>query len=282
MENTPAGRARAAVRAARSGLLPGARGPLLHHAAGRPGRRCDQGGEPGRRRHPPLGAAEPGRAWPPTTWRSTGTSVPWSWTWATTAGNGRGTGTGPPCGHHGAELQARRPGPLRPGLRGGQAGTRRIVYASISGFGAGAGAALPGYDMIVQAVSGLMSLTGDAGRAAAAGGHRAVRHHGRAARGGGHPGRAGSPGATGEGQHIEINLLSSALSGMVNQASAYAAGGVVPLRMGNSHPSLSPYEPLPTADGDLVVAAGNDAPVPQAVRSAGRAGAGQRPAFCRE
>ena len=45
----------------------------------------------------------------------------------------------------------------------------------------------------------------------------------------------------------------------MNQTSAYAAGGVVPFRMGNSHPSLFPYEPLPTADGELVVAAGNDA-----------------------
>jgi crotonobetainyl-CoA:carnitine CoA-transferase CaiB-like acyl-CoA transferase len=45
---------------------------------------------------------------------------------------------------------------------------------------------------------------------------------------------------------------------MVNQTSAYVAGGVVPFRMGNSHPSLTPYEPLPTADGELIVAAGND------------------------
>ena len=54
---------------------------------------------------------------------------------------------------------------------------------------------------------------------------------------------------TGRGQHVEVNLLSSALSGMVNQTSAYVAGGVVPQRMGNSHPSLFPYEPLsaPTA-----------------------------------
>ena len=63
---------------------------------------------------------------------------------------------------------------------------------------------------------------------------------------------------TGDGQHVEVNLLSSALSGMANQSSAYAAGGVVPTRMGNLHPSLTPYEPLPTSDGDLVIAAGND------------------------
>ena len=64
--------------------------------------------------------------------------------------------------------------------------------------------------------------------------------------------------ATGEGQLVEINLLSSALSGLVNHSSAYAAAGVVPFRMGNAHPSVFPYEPLPTADNDLIVAAAND------------------------
>ena len=63
---------------------------------------------------------------------------------------------------------------------------------------------------------------------------------------------------TGTGQHVEANLLSSALSAMVNQTSAYVAGDVVPQRMGNAHPSLFPYEPLPTADGELIVIAGND------------------------
>jgi crotonobetainyl-CoA:carnitine CoA-transferase CaiB-like acyl-CoA transferase len=64
---------------------------------------------------------------------------------------------------------------------------------------------------------------------------------------------------TGQGQHVQANLMSSALSGMVNQTSAYVAGGVVPFRMGNSHPSLFPYEPLLCADGELIIAAGNDA-----------------------
>jgi crotonobetainyl-CoA:carnitine CoA-transferase CaiB-like acyl-CoA transferase len=63
---------------------------------------------------------------------------------------------------------------------------------------------------------------------------------------------------TGRGQHVEVNLLSSALSGLVNHASAVVAGGVVPFRMGNSHPSLFPYEPLPCADGDLIITAGNN------------------------
>jgi crotonobetainyl-CoA:carnitine CoA-transferase CaiB-like acyl-CoA transferase len=112
---------------------------------------------------------------------------------------------------------------------------------------------------MVQAMSGLMSLTGDpdgppyrAGISVfdvIAGLHTTIAIlaalHRRT--------------ATGEGQHVEANLMSSALSGMVNQSSAYAAGGVVPFRMGNSHPSLFPYEPLPTADGELIVTAGNDA-----------------------
>lgn len=135
----------------------------------------------------------------------------------------------------------------------------RVVYASISGFGSGPqGRELPGYDLIVQAISGLMSLTGDPD---------------------GEPFRAGisvfdvmaglhatigvlaaltSRHDTGHGQHVEVNLLSSALSGLVNQTSAYVAGGVVPMRMGNSHPSLFPYEPLPCSDGDLIITAGNN------------------------
>jgi crotonobetainyl-CoA:carnitine CoA-transferase CaiB-like acyl-CoA transferase len=138
------------------------------------------------------------------------------------------------------------------------AGNGRIVYASISGFGSGAGAAMPGYDLMVQAISGLMSLTGDpAGEPFRAGisvfdvlaglhasiGILAALH---------------SRAATGAGQHVEVNLLSSALSGLVNHSSGYVAGGTVPFRMGNAHPSLFPYEPLPTADGELIVIAGND------------------------
>jgi len=64
--------------------------------------------------------------------------------------------------------------------------------------------------------------------------------------------------ATGRGQHVEVNLLSTAMSGLVNHTSAYVAGGTVPFRMGNAHPSLFPYEPLPASDGDIIVIAGND------------------------
>ena len=137
-------------------------------------------------------------------------------------------------------------------------GNEKIIYASISGFGSGAGASMPGYDLMVQAISGLMSLTGDpegppyrAGISVfdvMAGMHAnigilAALHH-----------RA----TTGHGQHVEVNLLSSALSGLVNHSSGYVAGATIPFRMGNAHPSLFPYEPLPTSDGELIVIAGND------------------------
>jgi crotonobetainyl-CoA:carnitine CoA-transferase CaiB-like acyl-CoA transferase len=134
-----------------------------------------------------------------------------------------------------------------------------IVYASISGFGSGGGKDLPGYDLMVQAMSGLMSLTGDpngppyrAGISAfdvIAGLHTTI----------GILAALNYRAATGQGQHVEASLMASAMSGMVNQTNAYAAGGVVPFRMGNSHPSLFPYEPLPTSDGELIITAGNDA-----------------------
>jgi crotonobetainyl-CoA:carnitine CoA-transferase CaiB-like acyl-CoA transferase len=135
----------------------------------------------------------------------------------------------------------------------------RVVYASITGFGSQPGGAeLPGYDLIVQAISGLMSLTGDpqgepyrAGISVfdvMAGLHATI----------GVLAALNSRHESGRGQHVEVNLLSSALSGLVNHASAVVAGGVVPFRMGNSHPSLFPYEPLPCADGDLIITAGNN------------------------
>ena len=138
------------------------------------------------------------------------------------------------------------------------AANAKIIYASISGFGTGAGAGYPGYDLMVQAISGLMSLTGDpdgspyragisvfdvmAGLHASIGILAALHHRT----------------ATGTGQHVEVNLLSSALSGLVNHSSAYVAGGTIPFRMGNAHPSLFPYEPMPTSDGELIVITGND------------------------
>jgi crotonobetainyl-CoA:carnitine CoA-transferase CaiB-like acyl-CoA transferase len=140
-----------------------------------------------------------------------------------------------------------------------------VIYASISGFGTAGGAGLPGYDLIVQAMSGLMSLTGDAdgtpyrsgvsvfdvmtGMQATVGILAALNHRN----------------STGQGQQVEVNLLSTALSAMANHTSTYVAGGTVPFRMGNAHPSLFPYEPLPASDGDIVIVAAND---PQFVKLA--------------
>ena len=132
------------------------------------------------------------------------------------------------------------------------------IVCSISGFGSGAGADLPGYDLLVQAMGGLMSVTGPApgeptkvgvalvdvitGLHAVYGTLAALRHRD----------------LTGEGQHVEVNLLSSLLSALVNQASALVAGGVVPGILGNDHPSITPYGVYATADRPLVLAVGND------------------------
>jgi crotonobetainyl-CoA:carnitine CoA-transferase CaiB-like acyl-CoA transferase len=136
---------------------------------------------------------------------------------------------------------------------------RPVVYCSVTGFGSGeAGAALPGYDLLIQALGGLMSITGSpdgepvkvgvalidviAGLFASVGILVALRHRDD----------------TGEGQRVEVDLLSSLLAALVNQGSAYTLAGAVAGRMGNAHPSIAPYELYPTGDGDLVLAVGND------------------------
>jgi crotonobetainyl-CoA:carnitine CoA-transferase CaiB-like acyl-CoA transferase len=139
-----------------------------------------------------------------------------------------------------------------------RAGNPKLVYCSITGFGRGAGATMPGYDLLIQALGGLMSITGApegepqkagvalvdvlAGLFSTVGILAALRHRE----------------ATGEGQLVEVDLLSALLAALVNQGAAYTAGGVVPTRMGNQHPSIAPYELLPTAEGELVLAVGND------------------------
>jgi crotonobetainyl-CoA:carnitine CoA-transferase CaiB-like acyl-CoA transferase len=133
----------------------------------------------------------------------------------------------------------------------------RLVFCSITGFGAGDGARLPGYDLLVQAVGGLMSITGApdsepqkvgvavvdvlAGLFASVGILAALRHRD----------------ATGEGQRVQVDLFSSLLAALVNQGSAFTVAGVVPARMGNAHPSISPYELYETGAGELVLAVGN-------------------------
>ena len=133
-----------------------------------------------------------------------------------------------------------------------------IIYCSISGFGSGAGAELPGYDLLVQAMGGLMSITGPdpehpskvgvalvdvlTGLHAAVGVLAALHHRD----------------ATGAGQYLEVSLMRTILSSLVNQASGYVLAGQVPTSMGNAHPSIAPYEVYGAADRPLVLAVGND------------------------
>ena len=134
----------------------------------------------------------------------------------------------------------------------------RLVYASITGFGNHEGAGLAGYDLLVQAVGGLMSVTGPesgepskvgvalidvlTGMNALTGVLLALRERER----------------TGKGDWVHVDLMSSLLSGLVNQASSTLATGIAPGRIGNAHPSITPYELLSGADRPIVIAAGND------------------------
>ncbi|MCS5498496.1 CoA transferase [Cnuibacter physcomitrellae] len=135
----------------------------------------------------------------------------------------------------------------------------RAVYCSISGFGSGPGAELPGFDLLVQAMGGLMSITGaDAQHPTKVGvalvdvvtglhalsGILAALHVRE---------------TTGRGQRIEVDLLSSLLSSLTNQAGAHLEAGRVPQALGNQHPSIAPYETYSAADRDIAIAVGTDA-----------------------
>jgi crotonobetainyl-CoA:carnitine CoA-transferase CaiB-like acyl-CoA transferase len=128
----------------------------------------------------------------------------------------------------------------------------RLVTCSVSAFGPDA--ALPGYDLLAQAAAGWMSVTGEPN---------------------GPPLKVGAPLAdvvtglhaaigilaalrSGAGQHVDVSLMQSALHALTNQASAVLNEDRVPGRAGNRHPSITPYETFPAADGDLVIACGND------------------------
>lgn len=133
-----------------------------------------------------------------------------------------------------------------------------LVYCSITGFGDREPRGRPGYDFVVQAESGLMSITGGpdgppfkvgvavvdvlAGLNAATAILAALHRRGR----------------TGEGDRIEVSLLDSALSGLVNVAQSALVTGEEARRCGNAHPSIAPYQPLRAADGAIAVAAAND------------------------
>ncbi|WP_088066602.1 CaiB/BaiF CoA transferase family protein [Gottfriedia luciferensis] len=134
-----------------------------------------------------------------------------------------------------------------------------IILASISGFGShGPDSSLPGYDYIIQAMSGLMSITGEkdaeptkvgvaisdvlTGLFTCIGILASLQHRNR----------------TGEGQEVDISLFDSQLAALVNVASNYLCSGIVPQRMGNYHPNIVPYQVFSASDGELVIAVGND------------------------
>lgn len=133
-----------------------------------------------------------------------------------------------------------------------------VVYCSITGFGAGEGAALAGYDLLVQAVGGLMSITGEPDGAPAKAGVALVDV------------LTGQNAVTGillalrerertvVGSLVEVNLLQSLLAALTNQAASTLATGQAPRRLGNAHPSIAPYAVFRAADRELVIAVGND------------------------
>ncbi|MEZ5259827.1 MAG: CaiB/BaiF CoA-transferase family protein [Ilumatobacteraceae bacterium] len=222
----------------------------------RPRRHGDQGRESGRRRHPDLDAPEHhGTSTYYLSINRNKQSLVLDFKDADDLALAR---TGPAVRHHDRELQ---PGALAKfGLdyETVSADNPALVYLSISGFGTAEGAWLPGYDLVVQAVSGLMSLTGDpdgpAYRAGISVFDVMTGLHGTI----GVLAALNQRRETGLGQHVEVNLLSSAMSGLVNHTGAFTAAGVVPTRMGNAHPSVYPYEPMPTKDRDIIITAAND------------------------
>jgi crotonobetainyl-CoA:carnitine CoA-transferase CaiB-like acyl-CoA transferase len=131
----------------------------------------------------------------------------------------------------------------------------RLVSCSVTAFGSGeAAAGLPGYDFLLQAMGGLMSVTGEPdGRPLKAGAAVVDLICGLLATIGIQAALAG-----GGGQHVELSLMDSALAALLNQGSAWVAGGVVPGRRGNRHPSIVPYETYEASDRPLAVAVGND------------------------
>jgi formyl-CoA transferase len=150
----------------------------------------------------------------------------------------------------------------------------RLIYCSVTGFGQdGPYAPRAGYDLMIQAMSGMMSITGRADDQPGGGPLRVgvaltdlftgvyacsailaaieVRHR------------------TGEGQHIDMALLDVGMAILANQAAGFLNTGAVPERMGNSHPSLAPYQDFPTADGAMLLAVGNDGQFARFCQAAG-------------
>ncbi len=155
-----------------------------------------------------------------------------------------------------------------------------LIYCSVTGFGQdGPYAQRAGYDFMIQAMGGLMSVTGEAdgqpmkvgvalvdvmtGLYACNGIQAALLHRNE----------------TGVGQHIDMALLDVQVATLANQAMNYLVGGKPPVRLGNAHPNIVPYEAFPTADGHIILAVGNDAQFARFCALAGAPELADNPAF---
>jgi formyl-CoA transferase len=162
----------------------------------------------------------------------------------------------------------------------------RLVHLSITGYGReGPDRERPGFDFIIQAISGLMSITGQPDEA------------------GGEPTKVGvaitdlatgmlgavavlaalqardrGPGR-GRGQRIDLSLLASTLAWLINQAANHLVGGIVPGRMGNRHPNITPYETFRTTDGEVAVAVGSERQWPRFCAAMGLSALAADPRF---
>ncbi len=155
-----------------------------------------------------------------------------------------------------------------------------LVYASITGFGQdGPRAAQPGYDFLIQGMSGIMDLTGDPdGEPQKVGvawidiftglyGTIAVQA------------ALAERGRSGKGQHLDLSLLDCGLAVLANQATNYLLGGKVPHRLGNAHPNIVPYQLFPASDGHLIIACGNDRQFAALCRALGMGDLAQDPDY---
>ena len=143
----------------------------------------------------------------------------------------------------------------------------RLIYCSVTGFGQdGPYAERAGYDLMIQAMTGMMSITGRADSEPGGGPLRvgvAVvdvftgLYAGNAILAALHA-RDNAATGTGRGQHIDMALLDVGMAVLANQAAGFLATGQAPGRQGNSHPSLAPYQDFPTQDGSMLLAIGND------------------------
>ena len=135
----------------------------------------------------------------------------------------------------------------------------RTISCEVSAFGSGeAAAALPGYDLLLQAMSGLMSVTGEAARPPVRVGVALIDVMTGLQSTIGVLAALAARERSGEGQLVEISLMDTALAGMANLASGYLNAGAVPSRWGTGHPSLAPYATFPAADREFCIAVGND------------------------